>query len=141
MAVHKMNGRAWSMPGGLALGLCVSLGLTLVITGVLAKLVDTEKLPWEKIGYGIMVMLFLSSILGTKTASAAIRHRRLLVSLLTGVLYWTSLLAITALFFGGQYHGLTATASMITGGWVVVCLLELKREAGKKSKISKRTRR
>ena len=51
MAVrHRPAGRAYSMPGGLTIGLIISLSLTLAITGILAKLVNAEKLPWEKSG-------------------------------------------------------------------------------------------
>ena len=131
-ANQKVTGRALSMPGGLMLGTGVSLGFTLLLSGILAKLVNSEKLPWEQIGYGIMALLFLSSITGAFAASSAVKRRKLAVCLSSGILYWVSLLAITALFFGGQYHGLGATAATIFCGCGVVYLLGMRRGEGRK---------
>lgn len=137
-ANRKVTGKALSIPGGLMVGTCVSLGLTLLFSGILAKLVSAEKLPWEQIGYGIMALLFLSALSGAASAATAVKHRRLAVCLMAGALYWIALLAITALFFGGQYHGLGVTALIIFAGCGTVCLLEMRRGEGKKSSLRRK---
>ncbi len=53
VANKKITGRATSLPAGLAIGAACSLAATLVLTAILAKLVEAETLPVEKVGYGI----------------------------------------------------------------------------------------
>ena len=95
---RKVTGTAVSMPRGLLIGNTISIALTVLLAGILAKLVSTEKLEWAQIGYGIMVLLFVASATGTIAAVKAIKRQRLAVCLLAGVIYWLTLMAITALF-------------------------------------------
>lgn len=128
---RKVTGKALSLPRGLLLGNGVSVAFTLLLSAVLAKLVSTERMQWEQIGYGIMALLFISSVTGTIVAVNTIKRQLLIVCASAGALYWISLLAITALFFGGQYHGVLATGATILAGCGTVCLLGLRRKAGK----------
>ncbi len=125
VANQKITVRASSMPAGLAVGGCVSLGTTLLLAAGLAKLVDMEILAWENIGYGIMLLLLLSSFLGAMTAFARIKRQRLLVCLVSGGIYLALLLSITALFFGGQYEAVGVTALLVLGGSGAAALLGL----------------
>ena len=68
VANKKITGRATSLPAGLAIGAVCSLAATLILTAILAKLVEAETLPVEKVGYGIMVLLI---VLGCVIGSAA----------------------------------------------------------------------
>ena len=61
---RKVTGKASSVPAGLALGGAVSLGITLILAAVIAKMVSDEKLAEENIGYGVMVLLFTASAAG-----------------------------------------------------------------------------
>ena len=130
----KPTGRAMSMPGGLTIGAVVSLGGTLLFAAVLAKLVDMEKLAWENIGYGIVVLLLLASFSGAMTAYAKIKRQRLLVCSVSGVIYFGILLAITALFFGGQYEAVGVTAALVFGGSACAWLLGLRGGGSRKGK-------
>ncbi len=132
---HTTTGRALSMPAGLAIGLCVSLVTTLMLSAILAELVSTEKLEWGKIGYGIMTILLITSVIGSKATCIMIKRRKLMVCLLAGLLYWISLIMITALFFGGQYDGMGVTGSVVFCGSAVVCLLESRGERGRKGNL------
>lgn len=120
---RKVTGKASSIPAGLALGGAVSLGLTLILAAVIAKLVSGEKLAEENIGYGVMVLLFVSSALGAMVANGKIKRQKLLVSVSAGVVYMGILLSITALFFGGQYEAVGVTALLVMGGSLVTVLL------------------
>lgn len=130
---HKATGRALSMPAGFAIGICLSLGTTLILSALLAKLISTEKLEWEKIGYGIMIILLLTSIIGAKSTCMMTKRRKLVCCMCTGLLYWLSLLMITALFFGGQYSGMGVSGLIILCGSTIVCLQELRGERGRKT--------
>ena len=134
---RKVSGKAASMPAGLALGGAVSLGLTLVLSGVLAKLVETQMLAEENIGYGVMVVLLVCSMLGAMVSSGRIKRQRLLVCALSGVVYLLILLSITALFFGGQYEAVGVTALLVLGGSMVTAFLGINgKRGGKRRKIT-----
>lgn len=113
---QKVSGKAMSIPGGLALGAGVSMLLTVALSAAVAKLVQTELLSQEKIGYGVMIILLISSFLGAMTAQGRVKHRRAMVCFLSGILYYLLLLSITALFFGGQYSGMWVTGLVILAG-------------------------
>lgn len=127
-----------SMPAGLAVGAAASLGMTLLSAAILAKLVDMETVAWENIGYGIVILLVLASFFGAMTAYAKIKRQRLLVCGVSGVIYFGILLAITALFFGGQYEAVGVTAGLVFGGSACAWLLGL-RGGGSKNRKKFRT--
>lgn len=117
------TGKSFSVPGGLALGNGLSLCITVLMAILLAKLVSLEKMQWENIGYGIMLLLYISSLAGSALAASLIKHQRLVICLSAGLVYWVTLLSLTALFFGGQYSGMGVSALIILSGCGTVCLL------------------
>lgn len=127
---HKVTGSALSMPTSFAIGVCISLGLTLILSAVLAKLISIEKVEWERVGYWIMAILLTASAVGTKATCIMIKRRKAMSCLIAGVLYWLGLLLITALFYGGQYTGIGISGILILCGCAVVCLLELRADRG-----------
>lgn len=122
------SGRAVSIPKGLAMGNGVSLGLTLLLSLVLAGLISRERLQWDQIGYGILVILFFSALLGAAISVRAVKRQRLMIALGSGLLFWATLIAITALFFGGQYDGMPVTGLVILAACGTVALMGLRRE-------------
>lgn len=131
---RKPTGRAVSVPAGLTIGAAVSTISTLMIAIILGKLVDMEKLPWENIGYGIMLLILTASFLGATVAYMKIKRQRLLICLLSGTVYLGILLSATALFFGGQYESVGVTAALILAGSGSAGLLGLKENRGGKRK-------
>lgn len=112
-----------SMPAGLALGGAVSLGMTILAAAGIALLAEREILPEGSIGYAVMVLLLLAAAAGGIVANGKIKRRKLLVSGLSAAIYYGELLAITALFFGGQYQGMGVTALMVLAGAALPLLL------------------
>ena len=119
---QRVTGRAASVPGGMAAGGVTSLMSTVTLAAVLAKLVSVGILDQEKIGYGIMVLLMTASFLGATVAQWRIQRRRSLMCMISGGIYFLMLLSITALFFGGQYTGIGATALMVLAGTGIAAL-------------------
>lgn len=113
---HKPTGRSSTIPGGLALGGTVSLFFTLAGAAIIAWIVNGELMPEENIGYGIMMVLLAASFAGAMAANSRIRRRRALICLMSGGVYLLMLMAMTALFFGGQYSGVGETALMVFCG-------------------------
>jgi len=116
MGNQKANGRTSSIPAGLAVGAAVNIVITGMLTALLAILLDRETIAWEAVGYGILIMIMLSTFLGAVTAYSRIRRQRLLVCLMSGAVYFAMLLSVTALFFGGQYEAVAVTALLVAGG-------------------------
>ena len=113
---QKPTGRAMSMPGGLAVGAAVSIGVTLASCVLLTKLILSGALNMDQIGYGVMVLLLAASFLGALTAQGRVKHQRSMVCMLSGLVYYLMLLCTTALFFGGQYSGVGVTGLLVLGG-------------------------
>lgn len=118
---RKPSGRAVSIPAGLLWGLLFGWVITLLGALITAKLVDKEVLPEQGIGYGAMVTLIVSSFLSAKIAMTKIKRLKLQVSLMSGGLYLMTLMAVTALLFGGQYTAVGVTSILILCG----CLLSV----------------
>lgn len=132
----KVTGKSKPMAVGLAVGCVFALILTLLGAALSANLVLSGKLQVQSIGYAAVVILLLASSMGSWISAIMIKRRWLVVCLGTGGSYYLMLLAITALFFGGQYQGMGVTAMLVLGGCGAVGLLGLKGErgAGKKTK-------
>ncbi len=127
---QKVTGRASSIPVGLMVGLGISLALTLAFSMAIAYLQSGEMISEAGLGYAVIVTLLTASAAGAAAAYHRIKHQRLLVCLGAGGCYYLALLAMTALFFGGQYSGMGVTGLVIFGGAGCVGLLGLK---GKRS--------
>ena len=112
---QKPTGTAMSMPAGLAVGGIWSLVVTIGLSAVIAKLIDGETVEQGSIGYFVISILLIASITGALQSFRKIKRRRMLVCLISGLIYFCVLLSITALCFGGQYQGIGVT------GLVVLC--------------------
>ena len=129
---RKPTGRASSMPSGLLKGGIYALCGTLVLSAALAKLVDMEMIPQDKIGYGIMVLLLLCAFYGANTACGKIKRQYLLVSAISAAVYFVILLSITALFFGGRYSGVGVTAILVLCGSLLAAFVRAGKGEGRK---------
>ncbi len=139
MTINRKNsGRASSIPAGLALGTAVAMGITILGAVLLGRMVASETMLWENVGYGIMGILFVSSYFGTYISCGRTKRMRLIVTVATGGLYFTVLLMITALFFGGQYEAVGITAAMILAGCGTFFLIGNSAGRGGKGKRSKK---
>ena len=133
---RKATGRASSMPIGVLAGGAWAFAGTMLTSAVLAKLVDMEIIPQDKIGYGIMVLLLLCAFLGANEACRRVKRQYLIVSAISAGFYYSMLLSVTALFFGGQYSVMGVTAVLVLcGSLLAVFLRSGNREGRKRRKI------
>lgn len=133
-STKKPTGRASSMGVGLAMGGLCGLAITLLGSGIIAKLIDANVFSESSIGYGIMVILLLAAFLGSLLAYGKIGRQRLLVCMTTGLIQFLLLLSMTALFFGGQYSGVGVTALLILCGSALAAFLGLRENRGGKTR-------
>ena len=113
---QKVTGTASGIPNGLMSGLISSLLTTTCGCVLSAWLLHTERISEDGIGYMSMLILLLSAFSGASVAWKRIHHRKLLVCMMAGALYYGTLLCITGLFFGGQFQGMGVTASAVLAG-------------------------
>lgn len=137
---RKATGKAVSMPAGLAMGAAVSLGMTLGLAVVTAKLVDSGVVRETGIGYCAMGILLLSAMAGAMVSSGRIKRQRMAVCAMSGGIYYLTLLAMTALFFGGQYSGMGVTALVVLCGCALVLLPQLRKGRGQGRKAARKYR-
>lgn len=132
------SGKTCSVPQGLLYGGLISILVTTSIAALLAKLVDIGKIPWDWIGYGTMILLFLSAFLGAATANRVIRRQRFVISIMSGLVYFGILLSVTALFFGGQFEAVGVTGLLILAGCGCAGLLNFEEKRGGKRRKPKK---
>lgn len=65
---HKPTGRAAGFPKGIALGTLAAMASTAALAALLAMLIASGAVREENLGYGVMVLLFLSAALGGTVA-------------------------------------------------------------------------
>lgn len=120
---RKVTGKAMPMVTGVLLGSGVSLLLTLVCALAVAWLIDREILEELNVGYGIMLVLALSSVSGAWMAAMLVKRQRLPVTMITGGLYLLWLLGIGILCFGGQLQGVVPTTLLVLGCCLATALV------------------
>lgn len=123
MGTYKLTAKAMTIPAGLALGVATALAATGIGAGVGAWAILRGMISEGMIGYLAMMILLLSSAAGAAVAAGTIQRLRGQMCLAAGSGYLLSLLAVTAVFFGGQYRGMGVTALMVLCGSVLVILL------------------
>lgn len=127
MVARQSNRISFSnIPKAIGLSVVISVAITIACAAIGALLIDMEKIGENSIGYLQVATLLLSSIAGAWIAVSIAKQKRLPVSLAFGAAYFASLIAITALFFKGQYSGVGETALIILAGVVTVTLFGLK---------------
>lgn len=102
-----------SMPGGIAVGVGISLVLSVLGCMLSAWLIGNEKIGESGIAMAGYAVTAVAALLGCWIAVMLVNGRRMQVSLLTGLGYYLTLLAITAMFFEGQFSGIAVPAAII----------------------------
>lgn len=127
------HGKSLSVPKGLAIGALIQMLLTIAGVVILAYMVVSETVRFENIGYWIMLILMSVSFAGAWGAKTAIKRRKLLICLLSGLIYTLMLLTLTLLFFGAEFHGAAVSSGLIFAGSMVAGLLGTQKRKQNKS--------
>lgn len=137
----KVNQGTSNAAGVVAAGAVVSMIVMLIGISVCASLISAETISAGSADYCVIGILLLSALAGAATAIGKRGQKRLYMGLAVGAVYLLVLLALTALFFDGQYQGVLVTAIAILGGATLAALLPGKQEMKGKSRRSKKRRR
>lgn len=120
------------------LGAAVSICAGVILCGILALLISNESISETSIGYGTLVVLLLSSAAGALIAIKTGGSRTMILALISALIYFLFLLLLTAIFFGGRYDGVGATAAVIACG--AVCTAILSAGVGRKAQKGRKRR-
>ena len=123
----KVSGKTMGIPSGIAIGTLISLVVSIVGAAVSAWLVSSEKIGEGGIGYAALVVVALAAVSGAWFSTSVIKRLRLQMCLLSGGCYFLCLLAVTALFFEGQYRGIGSVVIAILCGCGIVALAPMKK--------------
>ena len=112
-----------SIPVAIGIGTLISI-LTMVIgAAVMTLLLANQTIEESAMGYGVLLVTILSVVIGSTVSILLARSRVLVVSLCTTLTFGLVLLAMTAMFFGGQYSGVPVTLLVMAGSAISVALI------------------
>ena len=123
----KVAGKTIGVPGGLAIGIMVSLLITVLSAALVAWLLSAQTIGEGTVNSLKMLTHGISAIVGSVTAYNLVKRMRLQVCLLCGACYYIILIGMTALLFGGQYRGLGVTALIVIAGSAIVAFWPTKK--------------
>lgn len=132
-----INGRASSFATGLFWGGVISALITILMSVITAKIIQSEIIREGKVGYCIMLILFLAAYSGAIVSCKQIKRRFLMVSVSSAFIYILLLMMVTALFFGGEYTEILPASLIIFAGSICAFLTFIEKNKGKRKQIFK----
>lgn len=112
----RLAGTAMSMPGGIAMGVCFSVVISIAGALIMTAMISNQSMPFESVGMGCVVLIAAAALSGAYLATLLVKRRNLLVCGITGLAYFLILLSVSAMFFGGTYSGVGMGALMVLLG-------------------------
>ena len=125
----------------IVLGAGCTLVLSIAFCAVITSLVNDGSTSIHSTGIWIYAVHGTCSFLGAMAAAMVADVKRVQVCLLTALVYFLCLLAMTALLFGGQYSGIIMSAMMVMVGGLTAGLLGIRTKKERKIKGLKKTYR
>lgn len=127
----KPMGKTASWTVGLALGLGVNWGVTLLAAIIAASLISGDRVGEGFLPSVAVATVMVAAFAGAMVSAGKIGNRRLPVCLASGGIYYLSLVCCNALFYDGAYQGLVAGLMSILGTCLLAALVGLRRKPGK----------
>ena len=125
--VKKISGRAPSLGKSITAGVLLGTAWTLLCAMIIAKLIDSEMLSMDKVGYASMVSVLSAVFIGASLAGKRAGHMVVQAAAISGAAYFGCLLLVNALFFGGGYSGLGVTLILVVAATGLAVLVAGKR--------------
>ena len=121
-------------------GIAVSLLVMVISIAIFTGLIRSERITEGASGYCTVCIHLLSIIIGACVASKEEKGNAIWISLLLALMYSIVLIAMTAIIFGGQYQGISATVFVIlTGCAIPVIMGKWRLNVGKARRSRKRS--
>jgi putative membrane protein (TIGR04086 family) len=118
---HMINGS--SMPVNIGVGLIIGWIITIVVTLAMATIISSGKDKEYLIGTSSIIAVILSSVVSAILVSKHAERNKMIYALISGIVYFVSLLCVNALFYNGTFTGVGYYALLILGASVSVGLI------------------
>lgn len=125
---YRTKGNNSSMPISLGIGLILAWMFTVAVGAIAAFLVAGERMPEDFIEPAAVITLCVSSFVGSMVAGGMMEQKRMIVCVVSGGIYYLSLICFNMLFFEGCLHGLLGAALTIMGSCVIAGLLQTRQK-------------
>lgn len=134
----KRRGSAMKTQSALMFSTVSAVVLTVTLASVTAVLIENEVIQANGAGYCVMGILVTVSMAAGLLAAELVKNKHIQVCMAAGICYFMSLIAMTALFFGGQYTGTLTTFLMIVVGSLLSALIEMRKNGqGRRSRFKR----
>lgn len=127
----KGAAKEYSIPISLAVGLMAGWITTLLLSTVIATMIAGERLQEDSISITAVITIVLASFIAAMYTAKYAGRNKLGMCIVSGGLYYLSLLCCTALSFGGSYCGLGSGVLTIIGSATVAGLLSIRQKKHK----------
>ena len=115
-----------SIPASITIGTVICGILSVIGLFVITYLISIEKIQTDSIGHATMVVIVVSVLAGSFSAASLAKCNLLIVTLSTGATLIFLLLAVTAIFFDGQFAGMPVTSVLVLGCCLASALVATK---------------
>ena len=132
----KSKGKT-SIPVAIAISLGICLLITFAGIVITTTLISKEAIRPAQCNTAIHIIHFISALVGTLAVNGIVKGKMVPVSAILSVAYLAILLAITAVFLGGQYSNVLTTLIMVLSGCIASIGLLLFIKKGQKKGIPK----
>lgn len=101
----KKGGVKEHLASGVGIGVGVSLLITMLLCACTATMIDKQIVSTQWSGGAALVVHLIAAFVGCMIAAKIAGKRRMIVCILTGIVYFLTLMAVSAAIYGGQYEG------------------------------------
>ena len=116
MTMKWKSNKERSVASGIGIGVIISFVLSLLLTMVVTTLIEGEKLGDSSTNYAIMVITFISVLIGGVVSNRLVNKKMAITSTITGLIYLLIFVGMGILFFDGGFHNLwTRLLTVIVG--------------------------
>ena len=118
---HMIKGS--SMPVIIGVGLIVGWIITILLALAMATIISSGNDKEYLIGTSSIIAVILSSVVSAILVSKRTEHNKMIFALISGIVYFISLLCVNALFYDGTFTGVGYYALLILGASISVGLI------------------
>ena len=123
---YRTNGKTtnFNVPVSLGMGFVFAWVIMIVMGAVTAFMIAGERIPEDFLDPAAVIVLCVSSFVSAMAAGGAAEGKRMFVCVLSGGIYYLSLICCNILLFNGCFHGLLGAALTIIGCCVIAGLIQ-----------------
>ena len=128
---HQVKGAPLPLWNAMLKAWGISIGVTLLATAIMARLILSGVLKGNTIGYIAMGIILISVIVGSVHGARSAGSRGAIAAVSNAGLYWLTLVILNALVCKGEYHGLWVTLFLALGGGISAFFMKFERKKKK----------